>query len=75
MITYIIIAIGIIAILYYLFSLYSKKSLMNRMISGVDMVKLGVYRHLSVKLSARYGCEHASWVAVAVTNELFSESP
>ena len=75
MMTYIIIAIGIIAILYYLFSLYSKKSLMNRMISGVDMVKYGIYRHLRVRLSARYGWEKAGWVAAAVTNDLFSEYP
>jgi len=52
-----------------------KKRLAKKMISGVDMVKLGVLDRLAERFQRRYGEETADSLAAAVLNELFSEVP
>jgi hypothetical protein len=65
----------IIAIAYYYFLVHRKKTLLKRMVSGIDMVKIGVYGRLSQRFKAKYGEEQVGLLATAVTNELFSELP
>ena len=52
-----------------------KKRLSKKMLSGVDMVKLGVLDRLAERFQGRYGEETANSLAAAVVNELFSEIP
>ena len=52
-----------------------KKRLAKKMLSGVDMVKLGVLDRLAERFQLRYGEETANLLAAAVVNELFSEIP
>jgi hypothetical protein len=49
---------------------YSKK-----MLSGVEMVKLGVLDHLAERFKGIYGQETADSLAAAVVNELFANKP
>jgi hypothetical protein len=72
---YTIIAVGLITILCYTFLVYRKKSLLKRMLVGVDIVKMGLYEHLSRRFNEEYGGETAGFLAAAVINELFSEPP
>ena len=53
---------------------YRKKVLLKKMLSGVDMVKVGVYGRLSSRFKAKYGEVKAGLLAAAVTNEVYSES-
>lgn len=46
---------------------------MKKMITAVDMVKLGVYGRLRAKYNDVYGEEESGLLAASVTNELFSE--
>ncbi len=52
-----------------------KKRLSKKILSGVDMVKLGVLDRLAETFQGRYGNETADSLAAAVVNELFSETP
>ena len=52
-----------------------KKRLSKKILSGVDMVKLGVLDRLAERFQGRYGEETANSLAAAVVNELFSEIP
>ena len=52
-----------------------KKRFSKRMLSGVEMVKLGVLDRLAERFQRRYGEETANSLAAAVVNELFSEIP
>ena len=45
------------------------------MLSGIDMVKLGVLDRLAERFKGRYGQETANSLAAAVVNGLFSEIP
>lgn len=51
------------------------KDLLSRMLAGVQMVKRGLYLHLIYRLQAKYGKEKAKFLAAAVINTLFSDSP
>jgi len=52
-----------------------KKRLFKKMLSGVDMVKLGVLDRLADRFQDKYGKETADSLAAAMVNELFSETP
>ena len=52
-----------------------KKRFSKKMLSGVDMVKMGVLDRLAKRYQSRYGQETADSLAAAVVNELFSEIP
>jgi len=52
-----------------------KKRFYKKMLSGVDMVKMGVLDRLAGRFQGRYGQETADSLAAAVVNELFSEIP
>jgi hypothetical protein len=52
-----------------------KKRFAKKMLSGVDMVELGVLDRLAERFQRRYGEEIADSLAAAVVNELFSEIP
>lgn len=52
-----------------------KKRFSKRMLSGVEMVKLGVLDRLAARFQRRYGQETANSLAAAVVNELFCEIP
>ena len=52
-----------------------KKRFSKKMLSGVDMVKLGVLDRLAERFKSRYGQETANSLAAAVVNDLFSEVP
>jgi uncharacterized protein (DUF2267 family) len=52
-----------------------KKRFYKKMLSGVDMVKIGVLDRLAERFQSRYGQETADSLAAAVVNELFSEVP
>ena len=51
-----------------------KDRLLNKMIKGVDMIKVGTCRRLVLKYINQYG-DNAVMLAGAVTNELFSGTP
>jgi|GEM_PF-1062256 len=72
---YVIILIGVIALLYYYFIIHGKKKLLNKMETGVGIIRLGTYARLKQKYKDMYGEEKARFLAAAVTNELFSEHP
>jgi hypothetical protein len=52
-----------------------RKSLFDRMLKAVELIKLGIFVRLQVRYLAEYGECSASLLAAAVTNELFSACP
>lgn len=52
-----------------------KKRFSKKMLSGIEMVKLGVLDRLAERFQRRYGEETANSLAAAVVNELFCEIP
>lgn len=74
--TYIFMAFVLVIIAsYYYLLVHRKKVLLTRMISGIDMVKMGVYTRLKQRFEVKYGEEKARFLSGAVTNELFSGKP
>lgn len=47
----------------------------ERMWDGVNMVKMGLYERLRLKLTPAHSADTAGFLAAAVVNELFSEKP
>ncbi len=54
---------------------FGKEQLFNKMIAGVDMVKVGLYNRLSAQYVPKYGEIEGEFLAAAVINELFSLPP
>ena len=52
-----------------------KKAFLDKMLSGVEQVKLGVFSRLAHRYVAKMGREEAGLLAGAITNELFSNVP
>ena len=52
-----------------------KKRLFRKMLSSVDMVKMGIFTRLAQRLQAQYTEQTADLLAAAVVHELFSEIP
>ena len=52
-----------------------KKKLFDRMLHGIDLIKVGIYARLEVKYLPEHGETRALLLAAAVTNEIFSASP
>jgi len=51
------------------------KHLLSRMLEGVQMVKRGLYLRLLYRLELKYETEKAKFLAAAIINTLFSDSP
>ena len=51
------------------------KRFSQKMLAGVDMVKMGVMDRLSERFRGMYGQENAQSLAAAVVNRLFNETP
>lgn len=52
-----------------------EKALFDKMLSGVDRVKIGVFGRLAQRYETKMGREEANLLAAAITNELFSDTP
>ena len=48
-----------------------KQKLLEEMLQGIDMVKMGTYRRLAEKFKIQYG-DRAKQLAATITNELFN---
>jgi len=52
-----------------------QKRYFKKMLSGIEMIKMGVLDRLSERFKGIYGQETADFLAAAVVNELFCQKP
>jgi len=52
-----------------------KRKLIKKMLSGVNLVKMGLYVRLKSNLTQEYDEDFSEFLAAAIINELFSETP
>ena len=69
----VILAVLVALAAFLAFRAYAKGRVLARMESGVDMVKLGLYKRLANSYAGEFSVDDAKYLAASVVNALFGE--